>query len=114
MFVWSPEEKIKGRCFVAIIIFFLDFVHPKRLMNHEVSEAASVSVFMQGQHLLWLTPQILRIALSKESTRAGAFLTWRRKQSRLPKRRASLKIKRWTNSKEEYFVSETYTIVRAL
>ena len=44
--------------------------------------------------------QWLRIALSEKLTRLGAFLASRRKHSRLPKRRASLKIIRWRESKK--------------
>jgi hypothetical protein len=45
--------------------------------------------------------QWLRISLSKWSTRLGAFLASRRKQSRLPKLCASLKIRRLTKPKKK-------------
>lgn len=44
--------------------------------------------------------QWLRIALSEELTRLGAFLASRRKHGRLPKLRASLKIIRWRESEK--------------
>ena len=61
---------------------------------------------LQGRNATYLMDprqkyaQWLRIALSEGLTRLGAFLAWRRKHSRLPKPRASLKIIRWTESKK--------------
>jgi len=42
----------------------------------------------------------LVVALSKGSTTVGTFFAWKRKQRRLPKRRASSKTRRWTQSKK--------------
>jgi hypothetical protein len=47
-------------------------------------------------------------------TNICAFLAWRWKQTRLPKHRASLKIRLWPNNKKEYNVSESFIIVRAV
>jgi hypothetical protein len=57
--------------------------------------------------------QWLRTAVSKGSARLGAFLARRRQQNRLPKRRASLKIRRWRDSrKTEDYVSGSMCYLR--
>jgi hypothetical protein len=49
--------------------------------------------------------QWLRTAIFKRSTRVGAFLAWRRKQRRLPKRHASSKTIKGTKLKKKDYVS---------
>ena len=81
--------------------YFFGLFPSSVLMKHNVSEVVSASFFRQ-----WM-----EIALSKGSTRLGAFVDWRRKNSRLPKRRDLLQIIRRKISKKGDYISESYTII---
>jgi hypothetical protein len=53
--------------------------------------------------------------LSQELNTDQQFkFTWRRKQSRFPKRHVKKNLRRWTKSKKMGCVSESYTIIKAL
>jgi hypothetical protein len=68
-------------CSAIFLLLPLDYI------CSQVNILASSQIY--GAH--WV-----RTALSKGSTRVGAFFAWRRKQSRLPKRRDPLQMRRWT------------------
>lgn len=51
------------------------------------------------RHTAVVTAQCVRLVLSNGYIRVGAFPVWRRKQSRLPKRRALWKFRLWTKFK---------------